>query len=226
MRTPAQILSPFPDFFTFCLGPLGEGGWWEVAYIVNVIRYRTGNSSSVLPSREVLSTPDAADWALFWQTLGRIGVWDWCPDYTDPSIHDGQGWALEIRHADRNVKTGGTNAYPGSSRPPLLPRLTLRPVPRSLGGTTKSQFTTPWSRSDSSSSPSTLNSPCVTFPQSASIPFRISDFGFPAPPGCVHPCSWVVRNSPPFGLSNPSAINPQLLPGLSTLTSPSTLQSL
>jgi len=94
---------------------------WEVAYIVDNVRYRTGNSSSVLASREVLSTPDAVHWAIFWQTLDRIGVWNWDPDYTDPSIRGGEGWALEIRHGDRKVHTGGTNAYPGSDGPHYSP---------------------------------------------------------------------------------------------------------
>jgi hypothetical protein len=118
MRTSGSLHSPFPDLFTFSIGALTEGDWWELTYLMNVLRFRTGTTASYdLHSRQVLCTPDPATWARFWRAIDRIGVWEWKPDYTDPGVIDGEGWHLEIQHAGRSLKP----VWIASVTPPTQP---------------------------------------------------------------------------------------------------------
>jgi hypothetical protein len=73
--------------------------------------------ASEIPTREIRCTADQTSWERFWQDLDRIGLWNWYSDYTDPLVLDGTGWRLEMKHAGREIKTGGDNDYPGADGP-------------------------------------------------------------------------------------------------------------
>ncbi|HYG35487.1 MAG TPA: hypothetical protein VEC99_11915 [Clostridia bacterium] len=113
--------STSPNTFKFYLGALDGGDWCEVAWEDKTLWYRAGVLFRELPSREVSCTPSPDRWRRFWQDLDRVGVWNWKPDYTDPNVLDGSGWHLEIKHAGRELKTGGDNGYPGANGPEYSP---------------------------------------------------------------------------------------------------------
>jgi hypothetical protein len=58
-------------------------------------------------------TPSAKDWGAFWLACQKYGVWYWNTSYEDNDIVDGTNWHLHIRLQDREISTGGSNAYPG-----------------------------------------------------------------------------------------------------------------
>lgn len=78
-----------------------------------------------LPDLQVLANgyqPDArhvkvtaVKWRIFWHTLNHVGVWRWNQDYCDPTILDGTSWHLSIKYRGKEIKSSGSNAYPGSS---------------------------------------------------------------------------------------------------------------
>lgn len=79
------------------------------------VQWRRGQLWYGLDGSRVKVTPSTEDWETFWATLDRIGVWSWEPVYNDPEIMDGCQWALQLRHGSRQVKSFGSNAYPGGN---------------------------------------------------------------------------------------------------------------
>lgn len=54
-------------------------------------------------------------WREFWHAIEEAGVWKWKSHYDDTTgICDGTQWLLELAQGERRLKTGGSNAYPGS----------------------------------------------------------------------------------------------------------------
>lgn len=61
--------------------------------------------------------PSSQQWENFWVAVEAAGAWNWVPEYNDPRVLDGTCWSLELSHAGREVRSGGSNAFPGSSGP-------------------------------------------------------------------------------------------------------------
>lgn len=58
-------------------------------------------------------TPTRAQWRRLRRTLDSLAVWEWRPDYVDPTAAtDGVGWSVEIAYADRAMGSHGYEAYP------------------------------------------------------------------------------------------------------------------
>ncbi|MHA2239363.1 MAG: hypothetical protein ACXAB2_13535 [Candidatus Hodarchaeales archaeon] len=66
-------------------------------------------------SKESYPVPSKADWQEFWAELDRIGIWEWKARYDASSIVDGTSWSLETQYNGRQLKTGGSNEYPGQT---------------------------------------------------------------------------------------------------------------
>jgi len=55
----------------------------------------------------------ADQWQIFYDRLEPIGVWDWEPHYDDPDALQGVQWSFHFVFGDKEIRCGGTNAYPG-----------------------------------------------------------------------------------------------------------------
>lgn len=66
-------------------------------------RHPTTESVTVMPSD--------AQWRAFRESLDRLNVWQWRPEYRRP-ILDGTGWSLNIQYNDRRLIAAGHNSYP------------------------------------------------------------------------------------------------------------------
>jgi len=62
--------------------------------------------------------PTPKEWSEFRHDLDSINVWQWRDDYVAHDILDGGGWSLEVKYADKRVKSAGENAYPGTNGEP------------------------------------------------------------------------------------------------------------
>jgi hypothetical protein len=65
------------------------------------------------PLLNVEITPVAKEWGNFWRACDKAGMWSWEVSYANPNICDGTGWSVQIRLPDRDISTGGSNAFPG-----------------------------------------------------------------------------------------------------------------
>ncbi len=65
-----------------------------------------------------LIRPTLEQWREFRQTLDRLRVWKWRPDYPNAGVMDGTQWSLEIAFEDRAIQTRGSNNYPACGGQP------------------------------------------------------------------------------------------------------------
>ena len=94
-----------------------------------------------LMSMNISPTPN--EWSEFRHDLDAINVWQWRPEYVARDILDGGGWSLEVRYADRQMRSAGNNAYPGTNgettrkqdgKPSKPYRLLMDAIKKLLGG--------------------------------------------------------------------------------------------
>ena len=57
--------------------------------------------------------PTSQQWKEFRAALDENQVWQWQKSYY-AAVLDGTGWEFKIQYADRQLETGGVNAYPAS----------------------------------------------------------------------------------------------------------------
>lgn len=65
------------------------------------------------PIRTVDVTPTEAQWASFWKSCQKLGLWEWQEAYSNSAVVDGTTWSVKIELADREIVSGGSNDYPG-----------------------------------------------------------------------------------------------------------------
>lgn len=70
-------------------------------------------------SGEVMeASPAPEEWAQFRETVDRLGVWEWEPEYLSAhSCCDVTYWHLRLDMDGRAIVVSGANAYPGSEGP-------------------------------------------------------------------------------------------------------------
>ncbi len=56
--------------------------------------------------------PTEREWERFWQTIARLGVWQWADGFERGSRGGEPTWALDIGQAGRRLRTSGFDAYP------------------------------------------------------------------------------------------------------------------
>ena len=57
--------------------------------------------------------PRARSWERFWALLDEAGAWDW-PEDCGALAMDGTTWSIRIKRGERDLRSGGVNAWPGS----------------------------------------------------------------------------------------------------------------
>jgi hypothetical protein len=64
------------------------------------------------------ASPTGEEWAQFRETAGRLGVWEWEPEYVSAySCCDVTYWHLSLEMDGHSIVARGANAYPGSPGP-------------------------------------------------------------------------------------------------------------
>jgi len=100
-----------PTVLEAYIGGFGGTSYW-VTWKAGAIEYRTSNRDSEKPD-VVMIQPEAADWQIFWKALDGARVWKWAKNYAPREmVYDGTSWELVVRHQERKLKSGGSNAYP------------------------------------------------------------------------------------------------------------------
>lgn len=69
--------------------------------------------SYALRERSEVIRPTAERWRRFWKAMDEVGLWDWRPEYPNPRVADGTRWGLEIAFGGREIRSSGSNGYPG-----------------------------------------------------------------------------------------------------------------
>jgi hypothetical protein len=116
-----------PSRFQFFIGGY-MGVSYEVAWNDTGLTYRKLGSGYGAAEDEVEILPSETDWERFWQSIARLGVWNWQKSYEDPHVLDGTHWSLELATDSRSIQANGSNAYPARFEP------FLRAVSRLAGG--------------------------------------------------------------------------------------------
>lgn len=93
-----------------CIGGGPEGYFWVRSEGDGLVYRAPGEE-------EVRLVPTAGEWAAFWATVERLGVWAWEEAYETPGICDGTHWGVTLEHDGRSLESGGDNAFPGGDGP-------------------------------------------------------------------------------------------------------------
>jgi hypothetical protein len=73
------------------------------------------------PERRERLSASPERWATFWEEMDKIGVWAWEPNYSNHEVLDGTQWELKLRHGNLQLKSHGSNGYPGENGPEYSP---------------------------------------------------------------------------------------------------------
>lgn len=117
-QSPAsEASSEEPQSFAFTEGHAYMGSdrvIWEQGRLVLIRRVADlKEHGGFRETSEKLDPPKQA-WNRFWTQVDTAGVWQWQASYSSErsSLPDGSSWGLEVRHANRHVKSQGYNAVP------------------------------------------------------------------------------------------------------------------
>ena len=108
-----------PTQFKFTIGGFG-GESHEVEWKLGKLWYRRAKGAYHWEP-DVMASPTEDEWANFWRSMETAGVWRWQTIYYN-EISDGTQWSLKLKYLDRQIRCGGSNAYPGSPGPDYSPR--------------------------------------------------------------------------------------------------------
>jgi hypothetical protein len=56
--------------------------------------------------------PSLREWERFWQTVDRLGVWQWADGFEIGRDANEPNWSLVLARSDRRLQTSGFRAYP------------------------------------------------------------------------------------------------------------------
>jgi len=105
-----------PGAFEFYLGVSGDPSLY-VRLVDGRLLYEwvgNGNYSGAV----IEASPGAEDWARFQETVDRLGVREWEPEYQSPhSCCDVTYWYLRLELDGQKIVVRGADAYPASSGP-------------------------------------------------------------------------------------------------------------
>ena len=100
----------FPRNFTASIG-----GFFGTTYSVELREGALFYFAADAPDKAVSAkvTPTAKQWREFRRSLDEIKIWQWRTNYSNPAVRDGIHWSLDIEYDDHELKTGGSNSFPG-----------------------------------------------------------------------------------------------------------------
>jgi hypothetical protein len=132
--SPAGEMTKAPTVFSMEIG--GMIGSYSVRLKNGALLYSNWKYSKETDSAKIIPTP--AQWKEFYDTLDKLKVWQWSPNYINNDILDGAYWELEIQVQGRHLKIFGRNAYPQADGKPgqygETFRQYLKAVEKLLGG--------------------------------------------------------------------------------------------
>ncbi|NCA83157.1 MAG: hypothetical protein EOM72_10510 [Opitutae bacterium] len=104
-----------PDKFKARIG--GYLGWsFSVALTPDGLEY-TEFAGKFLPVATKILTPSAARWQAFRHALEKADVWRWKKEYANPDVADGTVWEFTCEWDGLEIRTAGSNAWPGDADP-------------------------------------------------------------------------------------------------------------
>jgi hypothetical protein len=108
-----------PEYFQFGEGHAYMGSdrvAWEDGRVIFVRRVADMTGRGTLHETSEKLDPSQDDWKRFWEQVDTAGAWQWQASYKSARSGwpDGESWSLELRHADRRVKSQGYNAVPAT----------------------------------------------------------------------------------------------------------------
>lgn len=130
-----------PDVLAMSIGGY-PGPWYAVEWRDGRLEYDAAEYAQAgfgerteLTSRRYVR-PTGRQWTRFWNALDKLDVWNWDRDYVPPGlVLDGTNWSVDIELRGRRLRSGGSNAYPGSrnTEPSKEFRAFLRSIRTLLG---------------------------------------------------------------------------------------------
>jgi hypothetical protein len=119
-RRIAELEALTPTALEIYIGSFADtsyGLWWDEDHLIYE-SFRPGYDDRT----QVSVTPSRAQWARFWKTIDKIGVWDWRnhydagPRFEPPEqIRDGTHWSLTLSRSGRGVEAAGDSAAPDAA---------------------------------------------------------------------------------------------------------------
>jgi hypothetical protein len=108
-----------PEYFEFWEGHAYMGSdrvAWENGRLVFLKRIADMTGHGTFREVSGKLDPSKEDWNRFWEQIDAAGVWQWQASYKSARSGwpDGESWSLEVRHANRRVKSQGYNAVPAT----------------------------------------------------------------------------------------------------------------
>ena len=95
------------------------GGYTGPSYSVTWddgrLEYRTADYGFMEVPAPTIEQPTPKRWQAFWRKLEALGVWDWPEECeADMRATDGTSWSIHLEYSGRVLRSGGSNAYPGT----------------------------------------------------------------------------------------------------------------
>jgi hypothetical protein len=89
---------------------------WEHGRLVFVRRVADMTGHGTFRETSEKLHPPREAWDRFWKQMDAAGVWQWQASYRSAmsAAADGSSWSVEVRHANRRVKSQGYNAVPAT----------------------------------------------------------------------------------------------------------------
>ncbi|MDF0667030.1 MAG: hypothetical protein P0119_13275, partial [Nitrospira sp.] len=103
----------------------------EVRLVRGRLRYQSEHCGS-----PKMFSPTEEEWQQFWVAAQLCNLWNWASRYDDTDICDGTQWEVVITLGERNLRSYGSNAYPGGKGTGYSEPFTLllRAVRKLVGG--------------------------------------------------------------------------------------------
>jgi hypothetical protein len=106
-----------PDVFEASIGGYFGTSYdvrWDGTYLIYETYESSGSPGEGKIHRQAL-IPEPKKWDRFWMACERANLWRWEKSYDAYGIVDGTSWSIHIKIGDREIHSGGSNAYPGDA---------------------------------------------------------------------------------------------------------------
>jgi len=111
-----QLPSVF-EVYVGSSGGMSYGVWWDGSHLI----YESFSREYTDWQQSIIS-PSRIQWRRFWQSMDRIGVWEWgqrhepAGRFEPPSVvRVGVHWSLTLGHASQQASSSGDSAGPGAA---------------------------------------------------------------------------------------------------------------
>lgn len=95
----------------------GHLGWSFSATLTGSGLEYVEYAEEFVPMAAKILSPSPAQWHALWKTLDQLEVWRWKNEYINTHVRDGTSWEFECEWDGRQIKTAGSNAFPGDPDP-------------------------------------------------------------------------------------------------------------